>query len=352
MEDIYNKLLELVDLGEPAALATVVRTRGSVPREPGAQMLIYPGGQNIGTVGGGCGEAEVINRALDVIDTGQPLLVEADLTEDISMKSQGICGGIMDIFVETWSKHDRPLLQAFLAARSSSQPAGIATVVAPAQSSLLGRKALVGSRDLIGSLGLGTAEAQVVELARQAVNEGACRLITAAGVTIFVQVPEHKPLALIVGAGHIAVPLAQVAALCDFRVVVLDDRPSFANRERFPQAESIIVGDYQQELRRFPIDRHTFIILITRGHQHDVPCLLEVLDAPAAYIGMIGSKRRVAGVFQLMQTEYGVPKDKLNRVHSPIGLSIGAETPAEIAVSIMAQIIQVRRLGDSQTSEG
>jgi len=343
MEDIYSKLLEIMDQGQVAALATIVATKGSVPREVGAQMLIYPAGQNMGTVGGGCGEAEAINQALDTIRSGQPRIVEADLTEDISMKSQGICGGIMYIYVETWAPEHRALLLAFLAARSSNRPAGIATVIASADSRLLGHKALVGGADTLGNLGLGQAEPGIIAQAQQAVGDGFSRLLTQDDLQVFVQVPEHKPTALIVGAGHVAVPVAQIASLCDFRVAVLDDRPSFANRERFPQAESVIVGDYQKELRRFPIDNHTYIILITRGHQHDVPCLIEVIDSPAAYIGMIGSRRRVAGVFQLLETEYGIAKEKLARVHSPIGLNIGAETPAEIAVSIMAEIIQTRR---------
>jgi xanthine dehydrogenase accessory factor len=343
MEDIYGRLLEIMDQGQGAALATIVATKGSVPREVGAQMLVYPAGQNLGTVGGGCGEAEAINQALDTIRSGQPRLVEADLTEDISMKSQGICGGIMYIWVETWTPEHRPLLVALAAARSANCPAGIATVIAASNPLLVGRKTLAGAADALGSLGLGAGESGIIAQAQQAAADGVSRLLTQGDLQVFVQAPEHKPTVLIVGAGHVAVPVAQIASLCDFRVAVLDDRPSFANRERFPQAESVILGDYQQELRRFPIDAHTYIVLITRGHQHDVPCLIEVVDSPAAYIGMIGSKRRVAGVFQLLETEYGIAKQKLGRVHSPIGLSIGAETPAEIAVSILAEIIQVRR---------
>lgn len=348
MEDIYSKLLDLIDRDEPAALATVIATRGSVPREPGTQMLLCPGGQNQGTVGGGCGEAEVMRQALDVIAGGRPRLVTVDLTEDISMQSQGICGGTMEVFVETWPRSERGLLAAFLAARNSRQPVGILTMVESADQALIGRRLVLGSADVIGSLGLGPNEAALLDEARQAVIQGMPRVLAAGSARVFVQVPERRPVALIAGAGHIAVPLAQVAAMCDFDVVVLDDRPSFANRERFPQATAILVGDYREELRRFPIDGQTYIILITRGHQHDVPCLLEIIDRPAGYIGMIGSRRRVAGVFQLLGSEYGIERERLARVHSPIGLDIGAETPAEIAVSIMAEVIQVRRQGDKR----
>ncbi len=342
MEQITTRLAELLDQGQAVALATVVRTKGSVPREPGAQMLIHPAGQHLGTVGGGCGEAEVLRQALTVIADGQPRLLAVDLTEDISMQSLGICGGVLDVFLEVWPTEQRPLLAALLAAQAAGRPAALLTVITAPQAGLVGRKALWVDDELRSSLGIGSAEA-VLAQAKEAVRAEQSRLLGVGEIEVFAQVLSPAPLLLIVGAGHIAVPLAQMAALCDFRVAVLDDRPSFAQAERFPQAERIIVGGYQEELRRFPIDDHTYIVLVTRGHQHDVPCLLEVLDSPAAYIGMIGSKRRVAGVFQLLEVEQGIARQKLARVHSPIGLSIGAETPAEIAVSILAELISVRR---------
>ena len=343
MEAIYQRLLELADQGAGVALATLVRTRGSVPREPGAQMLIYPAGQHLGTVGGGCGEAEVLRQALDVIAAGQARLVEVDLTEDISMQSQGICGGAMGILVAPWTKEQRPLVAGLAAAQSAGQAAALVMVVAAPQPGLVGGMAVLTEGATLGDLGIGSPEASLLVQARQAMLEDRCRLLEAGGTEVFVHVVETPPLLLIVGAGHIAVPLAQVAAICGFRVAVLDDRPSFANRYRFPHAERVIVGGYEEELGRFPVDRRTYIVLVTRGHQNDVPSLLAVLDSPAAYLGMIGSKRRVAGVFQLLHTEHRIPNERLARVHSPIGLSIGAETPAEIAISIMAQIIQVRR---------
>jgi xanthine dehydrogenase accessory factor len=150
---------------------------------------------------------------------------------------------------------------------------------------------------------------------------------------------------LIVGAGHIALPLAQLGKMCDFDIVVLDDRASFANKERFPMADQVIAAPFEVALRDFPLDEDTYIVLVTRGHQHDVSSLLEVLDRPAAYIGMIGSWRRVHAVFQLLEEEKDIPRERFARVHSPIGLDIGSETPAEIAVSIMAEIITVRRGG-------
>jgi xanthine dehydrogenase accessory factor len=164
-------------------------------------------------------------------------------------------------------------------------------------------------------------------------------------VQVFVEVQRRAPELIIVGAGHIAVPLAQMASLCDFAVTVLDDRVSFADSERFPTARRVIAAPLRETLRELPIDPDTFIVLVTRGHSHDVECLLEVLDKPAAYIGMIGSQRRVAAVFELLQTEMGIDPAKFDRVSAPIGIAIGAKTPAEIAVCILAEIINVLRGG-------
>ncbi len=358
-ESIYQSLVGFLDSGEAVAVATVVRTRGSVPREVGAKMLIHPGGQHVGTIGGGCGEAEVIRAALDVVHTGQPTVVEVDLTQDISMESEGVCGGIMDVFVERWSPQaDRAaadeLLPAVLESVEKKRSVALVTVVAATGplADRVGRRAVLWlDGEPLGELGLGEGEAGLWEAARQALRQRRSQLVGrelgGESAEVFVEVQSRPPTLLIVGAGHIAQPLAQLGRLLDFEVVVLDDRPSFANEQRFPTADRVIVADFETALRDYPVDQDTYIVLITRGHQHDVPCLREVIDSPAAYIGMIGSRRRVNAVFQLLEQADGVPAEKLRRVYSPIGLDIEAETPAEIALAIAAEIVKVRRGGSA-----
>jgi len=163
-------------------------------------------------------------------------------------------------------------------------------------------------------------------------------------VDVFFEVLSRPPRLVVAGAGHIAAPLARIAKLLDYRVTVLDDRPEYANRERFPHADDILVGPYRETLARVALDSDTYIVLVTRGHVHDQACLEEVIEAQVAYIGMIGSKRRVRTVMQHAK-ENGYDVAKLHHVHAPIGLDIGAHTPAEIAVAIMAEIINVRRGG-------
>jgi xanthine dehydrogenase accessory factor len=149
---------------------------------------------------------------------------------------------------------------------------------------------------------------------------------------------------VIVGAGHIALPLARIAKLADYEVVVLDDRAEYASAERFPDVDSLLIGPYASTLATVPIDPYTCIVLVTRGHVHDQASLETVIESPAAYIGMIGSKRRVRTVLRHLG-EKGVDSELLARIHAPIGLDIGARTPAEIAVAIMAEIIQSVRGG-------
>lgn len=209
-------------------------------------------------------------------------------------------------------------------------------------------------RPPVGDLTIGALQPQLLAAARQTLNQRHHTQLhyqTEQGaLTLFVEVQPQPYHLIIAGAGHVAVPLATMAALCDFTVTVLDDRPQYANRQRFPTAHRVIAGPFREELRKLRGNRPTFdaqtcLVLVTRGHQYDVELLLEVLDDPLAYLGMIGSRRRIRAVYDLLEQERGIPRHKFDRVHAPIGLNIGAQTPAEIAVAILAEIINTVRGG-------
>ncbi len=247
------------------------------------------------------------------------------------------------------------VLLSLLDALDKRRPVALATVVR-AEGSLagaLGRRAVIWELgqcvETRGGLSLGSLEAQALDAAWKALETRRSQLVEVESESgralLFVEVQHRPPKLLIVGAGHIAMPLAQLGKMCDLDVVVLDDRASFANEERFPMADQVIAAPFEATLRELPLDDNTYVVLVTRGHQYDVSSLLAVLERPAAYIGMIGSRRRVQAVFQLLEEVKGILRGRLERVHSPIGLDIGGETPAEIAVSIMAEIIKVRRGG-------
>jgi xanthine dehydrogenase accessory factor len=377
---MYRKLADFLGEGDTVCLATVIRARGSVPREVAAKMIIHPQGRHAGTVGGGCGEAAVMRTALDVLSTGAPAIISVDLTGEVTMESPAICGGVMDVFIERIPspRFSSAMLQALLDAATRRKPASLTTVVAAPEedTALVGNKVIARPEsEPLGLLGLGDLDSQALLDAEHALRARQHKLLryakhdrnrgtrtalpgeaaaesersfaryTNGSFWCFTEVLASPPTLVIVGAGHIAQPLAEVGRLCGFGVTVLDDRAQFANRQRFPQAEKVLSGPMPQGLSGLPLDRDTYVVLITRGHQHDVECLLEIMDVPLAYVGMIGSRRRVRGVFELLEKERRIPREKLQRVFAPIGLDIGAKTPAEIAVAIMAEVIKVHRGG-------
>lgn len=173
-----------------------------------------------------------------------------------------------------------------------------------------------------------------------------------AKLEIFFEVMPAPPKLIVVGAGHIAVPLVKMAKVLDFHVIVIDDRLLFANRERFPDADEVVVGDMAQMLKEMTITPSYYIVLITRGHAYDEPCLRVVLPSPAKYIGMIGSRRRIKACFQRFREQDKITEELIEKVYAPIGLDIGTETPAEIALSILAEVVKVRRGGTAASLSG
>jgi xanthine dehydrogenase accessory factor len=169
---------------------------------------------------------------------------------------------------------------------------------------------------------------------------------------VFFEVMPAPPKLIVVGAGHIAVPLARIAKVLDFHVIVIDDRLLYANRERFPDADEVLVGDMAATLKEMTITPSSYIVLITRGHAYDEPCLRVVLPSEAKYIGMIGSRRRIKACFQRFRDQDKISEELIQRVHAPIGLDIATETPAEIALSILAEVIKVRRGGGAASLSG
>jgi xanthine dehydrogenase accessory factor len=173
-----------------------------------------------------------------------------------------------------------------------------------------------------------------------------------AKLEVFFEVMPAPPKLIVVGAGHIAVPLVKMAKVLDFHVVVIDDRLLYANRERFPDADEVLIGDMAQMLKAMTITPSCYIVLITRGHAYDEPCLRVVLPSQAKYIGMIGSRRRIKACFQRFRDEDKISEELIEKVYAPIGLDIGTETPAEIATSILGEVIKVRRGGRAASLSG
>lgn len=245
---------------------------------------------------------------------------------------------------------------ALMQALEERRFADLATVVGGPEAGppLIGSKLLIergGSAK--GTLGVESLDRAVVEDARRVMNERKSQVIgyqlpgSDAEIEVFHEVLEPQPQLLILGAGHIAVPLATFAHMVGFEVVVLDDRDKYANDERFPEADEVIAADFGETLTSFPLTPFTYVVIVTRGHTFDEEALRVLLDKEVPYIGMIGSRRRVETVLRTLASE-GYDRERLAQIYAPIGLDIGSETPQEIALSIIAEVVAIRRGGSGR----
>lgn len=253
--DVYEELVRLRRNGQKCALATIVGVNGSIPSYSSAKILVREDGSMIGTIGGGCVEAEVWTAAREVMDSEKPRRLSFNLGQNAAYDNGLICGGQLDVYVE-------PILPL--------------------------------------------------------------------------------PSAFIFGAGHISRSLARVAQLAGFRITVIDDREQFATRERFPDADQVLAGEYETVFPALDINETSYIIIVTRGHRDDMRVLRLAAATPARYVAMIGSKRKVIGIIKELEKD-GIPRTAFENLHAPMGFDIGAVTPEEIAISVAAEMIAARR---------
>ncbi len=334
-KECYQRLRQLLGSGDQAVTATVVESKGSTPREPGAKMLIRSDGTTEGTIGGGCGEADVIEVARRMLDRGEKgiRMVQVDLTEDVLEASDRICGGIMEIAVECWTHQVRGL--DLLTGDSSPS----AVRVLPVSDST--------ASDLMIFTPERSTDDQIIddncEQALQTTMSHSTSLQSPEGDrTFFFEYVAGEHTLLICGAGHIAQPLSQLGKLLDYRIVVVDDRPEYASSERFPHADLVLAEPFERALDGIEIDRNTAAVMVTRGHRYDEFCLRLLLNSKVGYLGVLGSRRRVRAVFHDL-LEDGYTEEQLQKIFAPIGIDIGAQTPSEIAVSIMAELVSLKR---------
>ncbi len=358
---MHRRIKQLLEEGETLALATIVSKFGSTPRDLAAKMAATSSGETLGTVGGGCGEAEVLRKAIQVIRSRKPAMVKVELMDDIESDSPAVCGGVMNVFIDPWWDDEKSvcnkIADELIRAESDGAAAVMATILqtenlkdsAPGDKCLVRENAVragnIRNKQLLEAV-LKEAE---IRLNREESKQQTLVFEDDGKAEVFFEAIPAIRKAVIVGAGHLAIPLVQYAKTLGFHVTVLDDRVLYANRNRFPEADDVRAGNMAETLRGLEITPHTYIVLITRGHQFDEPCLREVIHSKAKYIGMIGSKRRIKACFIRFRDEEGIPEELLKRVHAPIGLDIGAESPEEIALSIVSEMVKVRRGGTAQS---
>lgn len=352
MRDILDPLTKWWDTGDAFGLATVVRTFRSAPREPGAAMAVGSGGEVIGSVSGGCVEGAVYEVAQEVIGTGQPRLETYGVSDDDAFSVGLTCGGILHVFVEPVSPQGFPEFAEVAAAIRDGVPVAVATVIeGPGQ--VGARRVIWGEetgRPASGTLGAGERlDAAVDDDTRGMLAQGltGVRHYGQHGerrlddLAVFVHSFAPPPRMLVFGAIDFAAAVARAGKFLGYHVTVCDARPIFATKSRFPDADEVVVEWPHRYLAGVTLDERAVICVLTHDPKFDVPLLEVALRTPAGYIGAMGSRRTHSDRLERLRNA-GLTDAELARLRSPIGLDLGARTPEETAVSVAAELIQLR----------
>jgi len=343
MENIFTEIDKNLQRGRRMVLARIIRQVGSAPRGTGTKCLIMEDGTLKGTIGGGLLEYQVMEKAGEILEKGRSETLHFKLTGTELAKSEMLCGGLADVYLEPLFPDNPAVVELFgriVSLLAEGRSGVLITQVADGRShgDATGRLLIAGDGAHTGTID-GLSEKDLRRLLKKPATVLAKP--RGGGPPVFVEPVRPDDVLYLFGAGHVSTQVAPLAALADFRVVVIDDRNDFASRERFPAADEVIVSPFAEVFERIAVNLSTYVVILTRGHTHDRDVLLKALENPGAYIGMIGSRRKRDVIYRSLM-ENGISAEQLEQVHSPIGLDIGAETPEEIAISIVAELIQVR----------
>jgi xanthine dehydrogenase accessory factor len=355
--DVFREVVSLLERGEQPALATLIIRKGSAPAALGAKMLVRRDGSTLGTIGGGCVEAEVWQAGKTALDSGESAILSFRLNPRDMAESGLICGGSVDILVEPVQSRHLPLYRALVEALAARGQGVLGTVLPPtitgqpAASPAALPDANAGAKFFVsaGDAVMGDfPAAAVLDLADEYLRLGVTKTahiveaeLAGGRSTVLIEPLTRRSTLYVFGAGHLSQQLAPLAKRVHFRVVVIDDRAMFANSEVFPDADEVIVSEFEDAFDHLSIDGDSFLVILTRGHLHDGLVLEQALGTQPGYIGMIGSRTKIAAIYRELRTK-GFSAEQLRPVHAPVGLPIGARLPEEIAVSILAELISVR----------
>jgi xanthine dehydrogenase accessory factor len=356
---IFKELFRRLESREHAVLATIVDSEGPTPQVPGASALFGRAGLLKGTLGGGMLEADAEEKAALCLKTGDSLLYRFDLQGEDAAAETPICGGFVWVLVDGSPEKSGETWRSLTAALQARRSGLLATRILRSDDGRAEVERAWLDKDTPALDSASSFSRFSKELA-QAGRQGKPVVLQEQGplpgggrVVYFLQPLAPPPQLLIVGAGHIGQALARQAVWLDFEVTVIDDRADFACPERFQDGAALIVDDTEKAVCGFPISSDTYIVIVTRGHSQDAEALRASIRSPAAYVGMIGSRHKVALMRDRFLEEGWASAREWDRVHTPIGLKIGSKTVEEIAVSIAAELIEVRsRVRKARAGEG
>lgn len=320
------------------ALATVIQTWGSSPRRPGAKMALTPEGNISGSVSGGCVEGAVYESGLDVLKSHRPQLLHFGVADETAWDVGLACGGSIDIFVKPLNDEIFSSLRSVLTEEKSA----VLVTIVQGPSELLGHEMLVednGNRS--GSLAE-ELDTQAIDVAKETLAQGESRRVSLSeDIEVFLEVILPPPTLVAVGGVHITIALMTLAKTLGYRTIVVDPRRAFGNEERFPNVDRLIQKWPQEAFEEIPLTRSTAVAMLTHDPKLDDPALKIALPSPAFYVGALGSRTTQAQRRKRLLDD-GLTEEQMDRLHGPIGLQIGAGTPEEIAMSIMAEVVAAR----------
>jgi xanthine dehydrogenase accessory factor len=344
MRETLARMLELEREGRRFVVATVVRTQGSTPQVVGARLIVDDLGRLSGTLGGGCVEGDAIAEARRRLAEGGSSLRAYELTEPLAWDTGLVCGGTMWIHIES----DRDALAPEFIERlaSSLKDGGDRPVAFATRLRVTGRQVEADGHSVIErgdghELGGGPLAGRARDVMIDAFERGVPRVVpVAAGREVLLEPVVPRPRLVIAGGGHVALAIAEIGRQLDYAITVIDDREDFANAQRFPGAE-IHMGEIAPTLAGLDVGWNSFIVVATRGHKMDAHCLRAAVATRARYVGLLGSRRKTILIEKMLREE-GVSEERLRAVHAPIGLDLGGRTPAEIALSVLAEMSRER----------
>jgi len=345
MRDILTDLIQWRDAGTPIALATVVKTWGSSPRKVGSKMALTPEGKVVGSVSGGCVENAVVEAGLESLKTQRPQLLHFGVADETARDVGLACGGSIDIFVKPL---DIDFFKEVRSVLEDEQPAVTVTFVRGSDE-LLGRELLLRNNGQVTGTFGNEWDDKVLTLSQETLSQGISRRVELNDdVEVFVEAILPSPALVVVGGVHIAITLVSLAKMLGYQTILVDPRKAWGNQERFPHVDRLIQSWPQDAFEQIKITRSTAIAMLTHDPKLDDPALNIALSSPAFYVGALGSKATHAKRRERLLND-GMTESQLSPLHAPIGLKIGAQSPEEIALSIMAEVVDAHRK-QNQTS--
>ena len=352
MKDVFDAAIEEIRNKRKFVISTVTRTQGSTPQKPGAKLLVREDGSGVGTLGGGCVEGDIWFASSEKIKREENAEVRPyELNEDLAAQDGLVCGGTMHFLIDPIE--DKLEFEFFLdeidKAFNGGKPVASVQILESEIKEQVGNKILVRENgDQTGILFNKDLDKKIVMEARKLMALGKNKTIQFENCRIYIEAFTTPPKLVIAGGGHISKALGDLAKPLGFELNIFDDREEFANEERFPQADEVKVASYNDGFDKFQINANTFIVIATRGHQHDDSATKAALATNASYIGLLGSKRKTILIIEKLLSE-GIDDESFSKLRAPVGLGIGARTPEEIAISIMAEILSFRLGGNNNS---